>query len=90
MAYDPVQSLLAISNVKGGETRVFGQHSVEVVFEFKLGTTFTDLRFVKGVYLWVFLPTDGVTGCLFSPENCIAVISATWGKACGDCSGSFR
>lgn len=60
MAYDPVQSLLAIST-KNGEIRVFGQHSVEVVFEFKRGTTFTELRFVKGVYLVGILATNGVT-----------------------------
>ena len=75
MAYDPVQSLLAIST-KGGEIRVFGQHSVEVVFEFKVGTTFTDLRFVKGVYLVGILPTNGVT-----------VLSLHLSS--GDSSGSF-
>lgn len=60
MAYDPVQSLLAVST-KSGEIRVFGQHSVEVVFEFKLSTAFTHLHFVKGVYLVGVLPTNGVT-----------------------------
>lgn len=60
MAFDPVQSLLAVST-KNNEIRVFGQHSVEVVFEFKAGTTFTELHFVKGVYLVGVSPTKGIT-----------------------------
>lgn len=50
IAYDPIQSLLAVS-LTNNQVRVFGQHMVEVVFEFKTSSPITDLRFVKGVYL---------------------------------------
>lgn len=50
IAYDPVQSLLAVS-LKNNQVRVFGQSLVEVMFEFKTSSPITDLRFVKGVYL---------------------------------------
>lgn len=50
VAYDPVQSLLAVST-KNNEVRVYGQHMVEVVFEFKSSSPITTLKFVKGVYL---------------------------------------
>ncbi|KAG7191861.1 uncharacterized protein KQ657_002650 [Scheffersomyces spartinae] len=49
-AFDPVQSLLAVST-KSCEVRVFGSKYVEVVFLFNLKNPITFLRFVKGVYL---------------------------------------
>ncbi|ODV78898.1 uncharacterized protein CANTADRAFT_65534 [Suhomyces tanzawaensis NRRL Y-17324] len=49
-AYDPVQSLLAISTTSN-EIRVYGLQNVEVVFEFKSSSPITHLAFVKGVYL---------------------------------------
>lgn len=49
-AYDPVQSLLAISTNRSS-VHVYGQNSVEVVFELKTSGDILFLRFVKGVYL---------------------------------------
>lgn len=49
-AYDPVQSLLAVSTTTN-EVRVFGNRYVEVVFLFSSKHPVTFLRFVKGVYL---------------------------------------
>lgn len=49
-AYDPVQSLLAVSTNRNG-VHVYGQNSVEVVFELKTSGEILFLRFVKGVYL---------------------------------------
>lgn len=50
VAYDPVQSLLAVCT-RDNAVRVYGQQSVEVVFEFKTALAISHLRFVKGVYL---------------------------------------
>lgn len=50
VAFDPVQSLLAVSTTKN-EIRVFGQEHVEVVFEFNSSKPIDHLKFVKGVYL---------------------------------------
>lgn len=58
VAYDPVQSLLAVSTTHN-EIRVYGQQSVEVVFEFNISSPITELRFVKGVYLVGILPSGG-------------------------------
>lgn len=57
-AHDPVQSLLAVST-KDNTVRVFGQHMVEVVFEFKLPSPITALKFVKGIYLVGLQPGSG-------------------------------
>lgn len=61
VAYDPVQSLLAISTCQDGKTevRVYGQNFVEVVFEFKQTSPMTKLMFIKGVYLVAVLPIGG-------------------------------
>ena len=48
MAYDPVQSLLAIST-DAGTIHVFGQQQVEVILTAR--TAIKHMRFVKGVYL---------------------------------------
>lgn len=50
VAFDPVQLLLAVSTTRGA-VHVFGQHTVEVAFEFKTSSHIAHLRFVKGVYL---------------------------------------
>lgn len=49
MAYDPVQSLMALSTEKG-EIHVFGGQQVEVVFSVG-DAVVKEMRFVKGVYL---------------------------------------
>ncbi|KAH3679966.1 hypothetical protein WICMUC_000709 [Wickerhamomyces mucosus] len=49
-AFDPVQSLLAIST-DNGEIHVFGQQQVEVILKSGSTTPIRHLRFVKGVYL---------------------------------------
>lgn len=59
-AYDPVQSLLAVSTKKN-TVHVFGQQTVEVVFEFKTSSTIDYLKFVKGVYLVCVQSLGGVT-----------------------------
>lgn len=61
-AYDPVQSLLAIST-RRGTVHVYGQHSVEVVFEFKASAEILHLRFVKGIYL-VCVEANGAVSVL--------------------------
>lgn len=58
VAFDPVQSLLAVSTINN-EVRIYGQGSVEVVFSFKSSSPITILRFVKGVYLVGVLPSSG-------------------------------
>lgn len=60
MAFDPVQSLLAVSTTNH-EVRVLGQSTVEVVFEFNSPAPITHLKFVKGVYLVAVLETSSVT-----------------------------
>ncbi|CAI5760788.1 unnamed protein product [Candida verbasci] len=60
VAYDPVQSLLAIST-KNNDVRVYGQLNVEVVFEFNLKHPITYLKVVKGVYLACASPGSGLT-----------------------------
>lgn len=50
IAFDPVQSLLAISTDRG-EIHVYGQQQVEVVFILNSDIPITNLRFVKGIYL---------------------------------------
>ncbi|RLV89407.1 Lethal [Spathaspora sp. JA1] len=60
VAYDPVQSLLAIATTNN-DVRVYGQVNVEVVFEFNLKHPITFLRFIKGVYLVCWSPGAGLT-----------------------------
>ncbi|KAL6453987.1 SRO77 Lethal(2) giant larvae protein SRO77 [Candida maltosa Xu316] len=60
VAYDPVQSLLAVSTTNN-DVRVYGQVNVEVVFEFNLKNPITFLRFVKGVYLVCASAGSGLT-----------------------------
>ncbi|CAK9440227.1 uncharacterized protein LODBEIA_P43270 [Lodderomyces beijingensis] len=60
VAYDPTQSLLAVST-KNNDVRVYGQVNVEVVFEFNLKHPITFLHFVKGVYLLCGSPGSGCT-----------------------------
>ncbi|KAI0464727.1 hypothetical protein LJB42_002350 [Komagataella kurtzmanii] len=50
MAFDPIQSLLAISTGKG-EVHVFGQKKVEVAFVLESSLQLITLKFVKGIYL---------------------------------------
>lgn len=50
VAFDPVQSLLAVSTTRRA-VHVYGRDSVEVVFELKTSGEIQFLRFVKGVYL---------------------------------------
>lgn len=59
VAYDPVQSLLAVSTTSN-DVRVYGQLNVEVVFEFNIKHPITFLRFVKGVYLVCASPGAGL------------------------------
>lgn len=49
-AFDPVQSLMAVSTTRNS-VHVFGQQTVEVVFELKTSGSIAFLRFVKGIYL---------------------------------------
>ncbi|KAK6458334.1 lethal giant larvae like, C-terminal-domain-containing protein [Scheffersomyces xylosifermentans] len=58
LAYDPVQSLLAVAT-STNEVRVYGQNTVEVVFEFNVKSPITILKFVKGVYLVAITPSSG-------------------------------
>lgn len=58
VAYDPVQSLLAVATTDN-QVRVYGQHMVEVVFEFKSATPISELKFIKGVYLVCIQPISG-------------------------------
>ncbi|KAI5956721.1 SRO7 [Candida jiufengensis] len=60
IAYDPIQSLLAIATKKN-DVRVYGQVNVEVVFQFNIKHPITDLKFVKGVYLLCSSPASGLT-----------------------------
>lgn len=60
VAFDPVQSLLAVSTTNN-EVRVMGQSTVEVVFEFNSPSPITELRFVKGAYLVAILSTSSIT-----------------------------
>lgn len=50
IAFDPVQSLMAIST-DSGEIHVYGQQQVEVVFILNSDVPIKTLRFVKGIYL---------------------------------------
>ncbi|ODV97539.1 hypothetical protein PACTADRAFT_47442 [Pachysolen tannophilus NRRL Y-2460] len=50
MAYEPVQSLMALSTDKG-HIHVYGQQRVEVVFELKTTLPIITLKFIKGIYL---------------------------------------
>lgn len=50
VAYDPVQSLFAVSTNRNS-IHVYGQRTVEVVFELRVLGSVSFLRFVKGVYL---------------------------------------
>lgn len=50
VAFDPVQSLFAVSTVRNS-IHVYGQNTVEVVFELKANGSVAFLRFVKGIYL---------------------------------------
>lgn len=59
-AYDPVQSLLAICT-RENTIHVYGQQTVEVVFEFKTTSTIDHLRFIKGVYLVCVQSLGGIT-----------------------------
>mmetsp|Transcript_7656 Transcript_7656/g.9671 ORF Transcript_7656/g.9671 Transcript_7656/m.9671 type:complete len:1077 (+) Transcript_7656:23-3253(+) len=61
IAYDPIQSLLAVATTNN-DVRVYGQKSVEVVFEFNTSSPMTELRFIKGIYLVGILPGgSGIT-----------------------------
>ena len=61
VAYDPTQSLLAVATTNN-DVRVYGQKSVEVVFEFNTSSPMTELRFIKGIYLVGILPGgNGIT-----------------------------
>lgn len=57
IAYDPVQSLLAVATRKKA-VHVYGQNTVEVVFELDTRSEIAHLRFLKGVYL-VCIETSG-------------------------------
>lgn len=57
IAYDPVQSLLAVATKKKA-VHVYGQSTVEVVFELDTRSEISHLRFLKGVYL-VCIETSG-------------------------------
>lgn len=57
IAYDPVQSLLAVCT-NTNSIHVYGQGTVEVVFGLKSLGTVSHLKFVKGVYL-VCVETSG-------------------------------
>lgn len=57
VAFDPVQSLLAVSTSRNS-IHVYGQSTVEVVFELKSLGSVAFLRFVKGIYL-VCVETSG-------------------------------
>ena len=59
MAFDPVQSLLAVAT-ETGEVHVYGKQQVEVVFTLKIKAA-KAMRFVKGVYLVVVDRSDGLT-----------------------------
>lgn len=60
IAFDPVQSLLAICT-RDNAIRVYGQHTVEVVFEFKTSSAISHLKFVKGVYLACVQTSGAIT-----------------------------
>lgn len=60
VAYDPVQLLLAVCT-NDNAVRVYGQHTVEVVFELKTSGDIDYLRFVKGVYLVCLQVSGSIT-----------------------------
>lgn len=60
VAFDPVQSLLAVSTTNN-EVRVMGQSTVEVVFEFNSPKPIVQLKFIKGIYLVAILETSNIT-----------------------------
>ncbi|OVF09222.1 putative Rab GTPase-binding protein [Clavispora lusitaniae] len=57
IAFDPVQSLLAVGT-KAKTVHVYGQQTVEVVFELNTRAEIAHLRFLKGIYL-VCVETSG-------------------------------
>ncbi len=75
VAHDPVQLLLAVSTTQN-EVRVYGQHNVQVVFEFKQPSPMTALMFVKGVYLVAVLAASGgVTVILLHSKQILGTFS---------------
>lgn len=74
IAYDPVQSLLAIAT-KDNDVRIFGQINVEVVFEFNIKHPIVSLRFVKGVYLLCTSPGSGLTVLSLHSKQIIGTFS---------------
>ncbi|SCU89336.1 LAME_0E03026g1_1 [Lachancea meyersii CBS 8951] len=59
LAFDPVQSLLALAT-DAGEIHVYGKQQVEVVFTLDSKAIVKELRFVKGIYLIAVDSKDSV------------------------------
>lgn len=81
IAFDPVQSLLAISTINH-EIRVFGQNTVEVVFEFNSSTPIVFLKFIKGVYLVAILANSSITILSLHSKKILATLSPHGSVSC--------
>lgn len=75
VAFDPVQSLLAVST--GNTIRVFGQTSVEVVFEFSSSSPIIHLKFLKGVYLVGVSASSNITVLSLHSKSILATFLAS-------------
>lgn len=75
VAFDPVQSLFAVST-KSNEIHVFGQSTVEVVFELKSLGSIAFLRFVKGIYLVCCETSGGITVISLNSKEILGKYSA--------------
>lgn len=80
MAFDPVQSLLAVST-ESGHIHVFGQNNVEVVFALRKRISIAYLRIVKSVYL-VAVDTDNFITVFNMESREEASSHQLYGKCC--------
>ncbi|GEQ68193.1 hypothetical protein JCM33374_g1860 [Metschnikowia sp. JCM 33374] len=74
-AFDPVQSLLAFATKKDS-VHVYGQNSVEVVFELRTSGLISHLKFVKGIYLVCIESSGNVTILSLHTKQILATYSA--------------
>ncbi|EGW30283.1 uncharacterized protein SPAPADRAFT_52383 [Spathaspora passalidarum NRRL Y-27907] len=88
VAYDPVQSLLAISTTNN-DVRVYGQVNVEVVFEFNLKHPITFLRFIKGVYLVCWSSGSGLSILSLHSKKILGTYSFSGAITCAEADPSL-
>lgn len=87
-AYDPVQSLFAVSTFKNS-VHVFGQNAVEVVFEMKAKGTILYLKFVKGIYLVCVEASGNVTVLSLHSKKILATYLAPGAVTAVECDPSM-